>query len=152
MKIVAFKWLSEKMSIERESMNGDTPEDLNLKDCEDVPSKSFVDALEAVRSDALKRLGLGAVFTKAAKVTGVRVHRSRLGHRMFSITGTVQGKYGPPIGFPFPVVRERVDSEEGETILSHIEVKRIDKLLAEALGYADGNRKSRQMELGEAQG
>lgn len=147
MEVVAVKYLGDRTSVERERMNGESVETLSLRDCPDPPRNSFLEALEAVRKDVLARIGLGAVFSKATKVTGVKVSTDRYGHRLFSITATVQGKYGPAFGIPFPLLREKVENEEGETVLSTMELKRIDKLLDEAQRYAEGQRVQATLDL-----
>lgn len=146
MSVRKVKYLSERMTVERVEANGRHTETLLLEGCPDPPKESFLDALEAVRKDALARLGLGAQFTKATKISGVTVSRDGQGHRQFKLSATVETKTGVS-GFSLPLMREKVESEEGVTVLSAIELKRIEKLLGEAENYALGARIQGELDL-----
>ena len=153
MEVTKVKYQGEVVIVHRMRYNGTTEEKLTLE-CGDAPNKSFFDAMRAVEADVLNRSGLKTkTFEKAFALTGVSVAKDKHGHRLFSLSATLQFGYGPAFGIALPLLREKVEDEGGETVLSNIECKHIVALLDEGNQYAEGARVQGELPLGsEAQG
>lgn len=111
-----------------------------VRDCKDEPSEAFEDALEQVRLDLLRRSPVANKHVRETlRLNGVSVSRSSSGHRQFVASATVDWGWGET-GVALPLLRERVDSEDGKSILSDVELKHVEALLDEALAYARAKR------------
>lgn len=149
-KVTKLKVLDGRTTVEGVAMNRQTPEAVILKDCPDIPSKSFREALSGVRNDVVKVFGFPKSVADRLVLTGVDVNEDGNGHRSFVFTCKLQCGAGT-VAVNSPLMREKVEKENGKTVLSDVALKRVDKLLAEALNYRNGGREQFDLGLEDAE-
>lgn len=136
-----------RTSVEWTEPNGKHLASASLVDCPDVPEASFLEALEAVQTEILRRIGItGQTFAKAFVLTGISVSTNLHGHRQFKPSAYLRCGYGGGTGISLPLLREKVEAEGGDNVLSDVALKHVEKLLAEGARYA--NQERAQGELG----
>ena len=137
-----------KTTVEWTDPNGKHLESTTLTDCPDPPKKSFLEALAAVEQEVVRRIGIqGKSFSAAFSLTGVTVSTNIHGHRQFKPSGYLRCGYGGGTGMSLPLLREKVDDEGGDSVLSDVALKRFEKLLSEALAYSKQDRQQTSLGL-----
>lgn len=148
-KVTKVRFHDESTTVEYSTSNRGTPENHELANCGDGRRKSFASAIAAVEKDALAIVGLGKALGKRYRLTQVSVSEDSNGHRGFIFHGMFRTNAGE-VSLGTPRMREKVESEDGETVLSDVVRKRVDVLLDEAIAFVSGQRE--QGELFDAEG
>lgn len=139
MEVTKVKVLNAGTTIELEAKNEGHPEPRQLKDCPDR-SKELEEALDGLKVEVCRLLGFTTKGMKTrVRVTGVSVSRDANGHRQFVLTTKYRTNVGEA-SLNVPRLREQVEDEAGETVLSDVQLKRIEKVLAAGLSYYNGQR------------
>ena len=148
-EVVSLKVTGKGVSVHRIAQNGSHKEGLTLDDCPDVAHSSLYEALDAVRLAIIRRCKIkGATFASSFALQGISVSKASNGHRQFTPSGTLDYGWGEK-GVSLPALHEMQDNETGPAILSDVELKQMDALLAEAGKYADQDREQKEMDLGD---
>lgn len=138
-KVTKVKFHDERTTVAYTTSNRGTAETHELPDCSDGRRPTFEKAIASVGKDALEVLGLGKRLGERYRLTQVSVSEDANGHRGFILHGMFRTNAGE-VSLPTPRLREKVESEDGETILSDVARKRIDVLLDEAIAFVSGQR------------
>lgn len=147
-KVRKVKFGDEATTVVYTTSNRGTPENHELADCGDGRRESFGKAVRAVEQDALEVLGLGKRLGERYRLSQVSVSEDANGHRGFIFHGLFRTNAGE-VSLGTPRMREKVESEEGETVLSDVARKRVDLLLEEAIAFVAGQREQGELFDGE---
>lgn len=147
MEVTHVKQTAKGVTVRWTLPNGNHTSNTELEDCPDAPSDEFKAAMKAVEAGLVRRSSIkGASFASGFRFTGISVSKDSAGHRQFKPSGSLEYGWGES-GQSLPLLREKVESETGKSILSDIELKQIETLLHEAAKYASGSREQEEMDL-----
>lgn len=123
------------------------PEDRTLKNCPDG-SPALDSAFESLRPEVCRILGFTRKDEKErVRVTGVSVSRDANRNRAFIVHTMFRTNVGEA-SLNVPRLREPVEGAEGgETVLSDTGLKQVEKVLAAALDYYEGDREQTSLDL-----
>ena len=145
MEVTQVKQTGKGITVRWTLPNGNHTSKTELEDCPDNPSDEFRAAMKAVEGSLVRRCSIkGVSFAGAFRFTGISMSRDSAGHRQFKPSGSLEYGWGES-GQSLPLLREKVDSETGKSILSDIELKQIETLQHEAAKYASGGREQEEM-------